>query len=257
MLAQFPLSDQIFADFSAFTQVLLIDIALAGDNVIVIGAAAASVAPETRNRVIATGVTAAILMRIAFAVVAIQLLDVFGLTFLGGILLSWVCWKMYLDLQKSHAETGISSSQEIGLDLDVTGSASGVSLHKVASPGQEIESDLDVKTPASSAVPRKTAFQAIVQVLIADVSMSLDNVLAVAAAARDHPYILVFGLLLSAVLMATVASAVSRLLLRYKWIAWLGLLVIVYVALGMLWRGGLEIACTGFSDVFCSLGGGA
>ena len=190
---------------TAFLQVVMIDLVLAGDNAVVIGLAAAGLAPERRPRVILVGIVVATLLRLAFAAVAVELLAIVGLLLAGGILLLWVCWKMWRELRgrRRHAKgTGAEHSDE---------------------------------------PPRKTFAQAAWQIVFADISMSLDNVLAVAGAARDHPAALVFGLGLSIVLMGFAANFVANLLDRYRWIAYVGLAIILYVALDMIWRGFLEL----------------
>lgn len=193
---------------SAFFQVIMIDLALAGDNAVVIGLAAAGLPKEQRNKAILVGVIAATILRIAFAGLTTQILEIVGLLLAGGILLLWVCWKMWRELRIGHA--GNSSEAETA------------------------QEDGDGR-------PRKTFGQAAWQIVVADVSMSLDNVLAVAGAARDHPVVLIFGLGLSIALMGIAASLIARLLQRHRWIAYLGLAVILYVALDMIHRGWLEI----------------
>ena len=190
---------------AAFFQVIMIDLVLAGDNAVVIGLAAAGLPPERRPRVILVGVVVATLLRLAFAAVAVELLAIVGLLLAGGILLLWVCWKMWRELH------------------DRRGHARGTSAERAGEP------------------PRKTFGQAAWQIVFADISMSLDNVLAVAGAARDHPAALVFGLGLSIVLMGFAANFVANLLNRYRWIAYVGLAIILYVALDMIWRGFLEV----------------
>ncbi|KAB0264349.1 TerC family protein [Microvirga brassicacearum] len=199
-------------EITAFLQVVMIDLVLAGDNAIVIGLAAAGLPKEQRNKAILVGVIAATALRIVFAGLTIQLLQIVGLLLAGGILLLWVCWKMWRELRTSSAD-------EEAAELALEGSDS----------------------PASPA-PRKTFAQAAWQILIADVSMSLDNVLAVAGAAREHPYVMIFGLVLSIALMGLAASYIARLLQRYRWIAYVGLLIILYVALKMIYEGALEVA---------------
>ena len=201
---------------TAFAQVILIDLVLAGDNAIVIGLAAAGLPPEQRNKAILVGVLVATVLRIAFAGVTTQLLQVVGLLFAGGLLLLWVCWKMWRELRSSHAE------QDDGI---------------------EAFSDYDINADGTIAgrAPRKTFAAAAWQIVIADVTMSLDNVLAVAGAAREHPMVLVFGLALSIALMGLAASMIARLLQRHRWIAYLGLAVILYVALDMMVRGAQEL----------------
>ncbi len=191
---------------AAFLQVMAIDLVLAGDNAVVIGLAAAGLPKERRARAILVGIIAATVLRLAFAAVAIELLAIVGLLLAGGILLLWVCWKMWRELR---------------------------------GPGAE---DTEAALAAGDAhVPRKTFAQAAWQIVVADVSMSLDNVLAVAGAARDHPAALVFGLGLSIVLMGVAANVIARLLNRHRWIAYVGLAIILYVALDMIWRGFLEV----------------
>lgn len=191
----------------AFAQVIMIDLVLAGDNAVVIGLAAAGLPPEQRQRAILVGIAAATLLRVVFAIFAIQLLNIIGLLLAGGILLLWVCWKMWRELRQRRS-------------------------HKSAE---------DTVAEAEATAPRKTFAQAAWQIVLADVSMSLDNVLAVAGAARDHIEALIFGLGLSIVLMGIAASFIARLLERHRWIAYVGLAIILYVALDMIWRGALEI----------------
>ncbi len=190
---------------TALVQVILIDLVLAGDNAIVIGLAAAGLPKEQRNKAILIGVGAATLLRIVFAALTTQLLAIVGLLLAGGILLLWVCWKMWRELSSGHEH------------------------HAVTSDGE------------TSGVPTKTLAQATWQIIVADVSMSLDNVLAVAGAAREHPTVLIFGLALSIALMGLAASFIAKLLQKHRWIAYVGLAVILYVAGEMIYRGALEI----------------
>ena len=196
----------LMPELIALGQVLFIDIVLAGDNAIVIGLAAAGLPPELRRKAIIWGIAAATILRISFAAVTTQLLAVVGITLAGGVLLLWVCWKMYRELRH-------------GGDAD------------------EAEAAAALAADSEGAPPRKTLRQAVTQILVADVSMSLDNVLAVAGAAKDHLWVLVVGLAISVVLMGVAASLIARLLDRHRWIAWLGLLVILYVALKMIVEG--------------------
>jgi YjbE family integral membrane protein len=205
---------------SALLQVIIIDLVLAGDNAIVIGLAAAGLPKEQRGKAILIGILAATLMRIAFAGVTTQLLQIIGLMFAGGALLLWVCWKMWRELRAGHADTVEEVAHNANFQLNPDGTAA---LH------------------AHGGAPRKTMAQAAWQIIIADVSMSLDNVLAVAGAAREHPIVLVFGLALSIVLMGVAASLIARVLQKHRWIAYVGLLVILYVALDMIYRGSLEV----------------
>ncbi|WP_017671633.1 TerC family protein [Blastomonas sp. AAP53] len=205
--------NHIVADFSnigspaalaAFGQVLMIDVLLAGDNAIVVGALAAGLPAEQRRKVILIGIIAALVLRIAFALVVTQLMQVVGLIFAGGLLLLWVSWKMYRELQPAGASGG--------------------------SP--EIEGD-----EHSGVKPAKSFAAAAWAVAVADVSMSLDNVLAVAGAARDHPGILIVGLILSVALMGIAANFIAKYIERYRWIAYVGLAVILYVAGKMIYDG--------------------
>jgi len=200
---------------AAFLQVVLIDLVLAGDNAIVIGLAAAGVPPEQRTRAILIGIAAATLLRILFAAMTTQLLQVIGLLFAGGILLLWVCWKMWRELRAAPAEDAIDEIL-MNYDINVDGTIAGRARSK-------------------------TLGQAAVQIIVADVSMSLDNVLAVAGAAREHPVVLVFGLLLSIALMGLAANMVARLLQKHRWIAYVGLAIIFYVACDMIYRGAAEL----------------
>jgi len=201
--------------FAALFQVVMIDLVLAGDNAIVIGLAAAGLPQAQRAKVIFWGIAAATVMRIGFASVTIQLLQIIGLLLAGGLLLLWVCWKMWRELRNAyHAAEAVE-----------------------ATTGQNISFDSNVGQPA----PTKTFGQAIWQIIVADVSMSLDNVLAVAGAARDYPYILIFGLALSIALMGIAASFIAALLQKHRWIAYVGLTIILYVALDMCYRGAREV----------------
>ena len=201
---------------SALLQVIVIDLVLAGDNAIVIGMAAAGLPKAQRNKAILVGILAATGMRIAFAGVTTQLLQIIGLMLAGGILLLWVCWKMWRELRVPHAveAAAVETAEEYQVHADGT---------------------------LAMRAPRKTLGQAAGQIIIADLSMSLDNVLAVAGAAREHPVVLIFGLVLSIALMGVAASFVARVLQKHRWIAYVGLLVILYVALDMIWRGSAEV----------------
>jgi YjbE family integral membrane protein len=189
---------------AAFIEVILIDLVLAGDNAIVVGALAAGLPAEQRRRVIMIGIVAALVLRIIFALLVTQLLQVIGLIFAGGLLLLWVAWKMYRELR-----------------------------HGGESPGSE-EIAGDERTGLK---PAKTFAAAAWAVALADVSMSLDNVLAVAGAAREHPWVLIAGLVLSVALMGVAANYIARYIERYRWIAWIGLIVIVWVAGNMIHDG--------------------
>ncbi|MFB6459762.1 TerC family protein [Bradyrhizobium tunisiense] len=198
---------------TALFQVILIDLVLAGDNAVVIGLAAAGLPAEQRRRAIIVGIAAATALRIAFAGVATQLLQVIGLLLAGGVLLLWVCWKMWRELREQAAHSKqLAVSHGGGADV------------------------------AAPPVQQKTFGQAAIQIVAADVSMSLDNVLAVAGAAREHPYILAFGLLLSVAMMGVAADLLGRVLQKQRWIAYIGLAIIIYVAFEMIYRGTLELA---------------
>lgn len=198
---------------SAFLQVVLIDLTLAGDNAVVIGLAAAGLPPHQRGKAILIGILAATAMRIGFSIVAVQLLQVVGLLLAGGVLLLWVSWKMWRELRRPHHV------------------AEGAETLKAERRGERIETDGQEKTLSA----------AITQIIIADISMSLDNVLAVAGAAREHPVVLVFGLALSILLMGLAATMIARLLQKHRWIAFVGLAIILFVAAEMIYRGAEEI----------------
>lgn len=202
---------------SALLQVIMIDLVLAGDNAIVIGLAAAGLPKAQRSKVILIGIIAATVLRIGFAAATTQLLQIVGLLLAGGVLLLWVCWKMWRELRTPHAQEVDANEALQDADLNKDGTVAG-------------------------SAPRKSFGQAVWQIVIADVSMSLDNVLAVAGAAREHPEILIFGLILSVALMGIAASFIANLLQKHRWIAYVGLAVILYVALEMMWRGYFEVA---------------
>ncbi len=186
---------------AAFFQVVMIDLALAGDNAVAVGLAAAGLPRVQRRRAITLGLGGAVVMLIGFALITVQLLKLVGLLLGGGILLLWVCWKMWRDL-RHHAQAAMASGAGAG------------------------------------ALPKaKTMAQALLQILLADLAMSLDNVLAVAGAARQHPQVLVAGLALSITLTGVAASWIARLLNRARWLGYLGLAIVFYVALHMMWEG--------------------
>ncbi len=197
---------------NALLQVVLIDLVLAGDNAIVIGLAAAGLPQAQRGKAILIGIVAATMLRILFAGLATQILQIVGLLLAGGILLLWVCWKMWRELRASPAEPMEAK--------EAAGAAAGT---------------------ATEGKPRKTLVQATWQIIVADVSMSLDNVLAVAGVAREHPMVMIFGLALSVAMMGVAASFIARLLQNHRWIAYVGLAVILYVAVEMIFRGTLDV----------------
>jgi YjbE family integral membrane protein len=192
--------------WSALGAVILLDLVLAGDNAIVVGALAAGLPPEQRKKVIFIGVVAALVLRVIFALMVNLLMGIVGLVFVGGLLLMWVAWKMYRDVTRSEA---------------------------TESPGSpEIAGD------ENSGIPAAKSFAAAAwAVAVADVSMSLDNVLAVAGAAKDHPGIMIVGLIFAVALMGVAANIIAQYIERYKWIAWVGMAVIVYVAGKMIYEG--------------------
>jgi YjbE family integral membrane protein len=213
--------DALSSELIALLQIIVIDVVLAGDNAIVVGLAASRVAPELRARVIFWGIMGAVVLRIGFAAVTVQLLAIVGLTLAGGILLLWVCWKMYRELQ--HVPHAASAGAA------VSGSAEGTA--------------------------KQLGFWgAIVQIIVADVSMSLDNVLAVAGAAKGHTGVLIIGLAIAVALMALAASYIARLLARFPYLTWVGLVIVLYVALEMIWRGSHEVACTYVPEAICRQG---
>ncbi len=207
---------------SALLQVLMIDLVLAGDNAVAVGLAAGGLPPEQRRKAIFWGLVAAVVTRIGFALITTQLLGIVGLLLAGGVLLLWVCWKMWRELREQAIAGEVAA--EAALDDDST---------------------------TEPALKPKTFRAALIQILIADVSMSLDNVLAVAGAAREHPEILVFGLILSIALMGLAAHAIARLLHKYRWIGYVGLVIVLYVALHMMYQGAHDvIADLGYAAQF-------
>ncbi len=198
---------------SALLQVLMIDLVLAGDNAVAVGLAAGGLPAEQRKKAILWGLAAAVIIRIGFALITTQLLAVIGLLLAGGLLLLWVCWRMWKELR----EQAVADEVAAGAAMD------------------------DDPTTEPMVKPAKSFRAAFTQILIADISMSLDNVLAVAGAAREHPGILVFGLLMSIALMGVAASWIASLLHRYRWIGYVGLVIVLYVALHMMWQGHQQV----------------
>ncbi len=195
------------SQLSALLSVVIIDVVLAGDNAILVGMAASGLAADQRRRVIVLGILIATGLRLGFALITAQLLAIIGLTLAGGVLLLWVSWKMYRELRQTRS----ASHSDAGL-------------------------------PANDpAVPHKTPRQALFRIVLADVSMSLDNVLAVAGTARNHFWVLAFGLILSVALMGIASNYVARLLERHFWISWIGLGIITFVALRMIWEGSTQV----------------
>jgi YjbE family integral membrane protein len=204
-------------NFVALIHVIVIDVVLAGDNAIIVGLAASRVAPEVRARVIFWGMAGAVILRIAFAAVTVQLLAIVGLTLAGGLLLLWVCWKMYRELVRK------------------TPGAHG-----------------DHAGGGAANLPPMSFRAAVTQIVVADLSMSLDNVLAVAGAAKGSGWVLAIGLGVAIVLMAVAANFIADLLVRYPWITWIGLAIIVWVAGDMIFDGSREVACAAWKGVWCA-----
>jgi YjbE family integral membrane protein len=194
------MSTELLSQLAALAQVMVIDLVLAGDNAVVIGMAVAGLPPAQQRRAVLIGVGFAVVVRVAMAFMALRLLAIVGLTLAGGLLLLWVCWKMYRELRRrpKHGAEG---------------------------------------APAVA----KTPLQAAVQIALADISMSLDNVLAVAGAAHSHPYVLALGLLLSVALMGVAASLIATQLEKRRWIAWIGLAVVLFVSLRMIYDGAYKV----------------
>jgi YjbE family integral membrane protein len=192
-------SAMLTEDLIALAQVIMIDVALAGDNAVVVGMAVAGLPARQKRPAILLGIAGATVIRIALGAMALQLLAIIGLLLAGGVLLLWVCWRMFRELRRPHR-------------------------------------------PGGPAAPVKTLRQAMLQIILADLSMSLDNVLAVAGAAQGSTWVLAIGLLLSVALMGIAANLIAKLLERQRWIAWIGLLIVTYVALAMIWQGGNEVA---------------
>lgn len=215
-----------YPELMALAQIIMIDVVLAGDNAIVVGLAASRVSPELRARVIFWGIAGAVVLRIAFAAVTTQLLAIVGLTLAGGLLLLWVCWKMYREV--------------------VSASPAPHSLGSAATAALEHDGTHQVRT--------MSFWAALGQIIVADVSMSLDNVLAVAGVAKGNTWVLVVGLAVAILLMAIAANFIAKLLGRFPWITWFGLLVILYVALEMVWSGSHEVACRFVSKAVCGEG---
>lgn len=212
----------LYQQFVALSQIIVIDFVLAGDNAIVVGMAASRVHPSMRAKVIFWGVGGAVVLRILFAAVATQLLTIVGLTLAGGILLLWVCWKMYREITvhapAAHAFAGAA--------------AGGV----------------------PPVVQTMTFGAALMQIIVADVSMSLDNVLAVAGAAKGEIWVLAVGLTVAVGFMALLSAYIAKLLARYHWITWIGLAIVLYVAAEMIWTGTHQVGCQFVSKAACDGG---
>ena len=208
------LSDPFLSQLYAFVSVVIIDLVLAGDNAIVVGMAASGLPREKQRRVIMLGILLALVFRVVFALVVVQLLAIIGLLLAGGLLLLWVAWKMWRELHPREGASAVPALDEVGNPAPQAGGAP---------PGT-----------------KKTS-TAMWQIAVADVSMSLDNVLAVAGAARDHTAMLVFGLVLAVALMGVAATFIAKLLARHHWLNYVGLAIITLVALTMIWEGAEEV----------------
>lgn len=209
-----------WADVLDFGKIIIADLILSGDNALIIGMAAAGLSPELRKKAILYGMVIAAVLRVVFAIIATSLLEVPGILFIGSLLLFWVCWRLYVEI-KDNVDEQAEHAMETAENLE----------------------------EGYTGAPRRTMFSALVSITIADVSMSLDNVLAVAAIADGDTTMLVFGLGLAIVLMAFAATMIMKLLTRYPWISWLGLFVLVYVAGEMMYRGVFE-APNGIGHIF-------
>ena len=218
---EFFASPEFASQASALGQVLLMDLVLAGDNAVAVGLAAAALPQEQRKKAILIGLAAAVVMRIGFALITVQLLALVGLLLAGGLLLLWVCWKMWRELQEQRTHDQAEAEAELELALSIE-------------HGQG-------PSPEELGLKRKTFGAALLQIMVADITMSLDNVLAVAGAAHEHPWIMVFGLVLSIALMGVAATFIAKLLHRYRWIGYIGLVVVLYVALHMIWDGARQV----------------
>ena len=228
---EFLSSPELASQMAALGQVLMIDLVLAGDNAVAVGLAAAALAPEQRKKAILIGLAAAVVLRIGFALITVQLLAIIGLLLAGGVLLLWVCWKMWRELREQATHDQAEAEAELEMAL---------SVHHGGGP-----------PPEALGVKRKTFGAALLQIMIADVTMSLDNVLAVAGAAHEHPMIMVFGLILSIALMGVAATFIAKLLTKHRWIGYVGLVIVLYVALHMIWDGARSVVVrTGNTEAF-------
>ena len=214
---EFLSSPELGSQLTALGQVVMMDLVLAGDNAVAVGLAAAALPQELRKKAILIGLVAAVVMRIGFALVTGWLMGLIGLLLAGGCLLLWVCWKMWRERREQATHDQAEAEKELELAM---------SIEHGTGPSPE---ELGLK--------RKTFGAALIQIMIADITMSLDNVLAVAGAAHEHPWIMVFGLVLSIGLMGVAATYIAKLLHRFRWIGYLGLIIVLYVALHMIWDG--------------------
>ncbi|HYC75761.1 TerC family protein [Brevundimonas sp.] len=218
---EFLSSPELASQLAALGQVLMIDLVLAGDNAVAVGLAAAALAPEQRRKAILIGLAAAVVLRIGFALITVQLLAIVGLLLAGGVLLLWVCWKMWRELRESATHDQAEAEAELELAMQIEHGKG--------------------PTPEELGLKRKSFGAALLQIMIADVTMSLDNVLAVAGAAHEHPWIMVFGLVLSIALMGVAATFIARILTKHRWVGYVGLVIVLYVALHMIWDGARSV----------------
>nr|WP_314434882.1 TerC family protein [uncultured Brevundimonas sp.] len=214
-------SPELASQAAALGQVVLMDLVLAGDNAVAVGLAAAALPQDQRKKAILIGLAAAVVMRIGFALITVQLLALVGLLLAGGLLLLWVCWKMWRELREQATHDQAEAEAELQLAM---------SIEHGTGP-----------SPEALGLKRKSFGAALIQIMIADITMSLDNVLAVAGAAHEHPWIMVFGLILSIGLMGVAATYIAKLLHRFSWIGYIGLVVVLYVALHMIWDGARQV----------------
>ncbi len=213
---------ELYSELTALAGVVVVDLVLAGDNAVVVGMAAAGLPQELRKKAIIIGIAAAAVMRIIFALFTAQLMGIVGLMLVGGLLLLWVCWKLWREIREGGHEAEATGADALDTHLD-----------------RQLDGHpLPASNPAG--VKPKTFRQALTQIILADVTMSLDNVLAVAGTARHHTWVLIVGLALSVALMGFAATFVARLLKRYPWISYLGLALIAFVAVKMIWDGAQE-----------------
>jgi YjbE family integral membrane protein len=217
----FELSPLLYAELTALVTVVIIDLVLAGDNAVVVGLAAAGLPHELRQKAIIIGIGAAAALRIVFALFTTQLLGIIGLMLAGGLLLLWVSWKIWREIRRGARQHNAAATDALSHDLDGTPVATGGGV--------------------AVAAPAKTMGQALTQIVVADVSMSLDNVLAVAGTARHHVWVLIVGLALSVALMGVAASLVARFLHKFPWISYVGLALIAWVAFTMIREGGQQV----------------
>ena len=311
---EFLSSPEFASQAAALGQVLLMDLVLAGDNAVAVGLAAAALPQEQRKKAILIGLAAAVVMRIGFALITVQLLALVGLLLAGGLLLLWVCWKMWRELreQATHDQAEADKELELAMSIEhgsgpspedqrkkaiLIGLAAAVVMrigfalitvqllalvglllaggllllwvcwkmwrelreqatHDQAEAEKELELAMSIEhgsgpSPEELGLKRKSFGAALLQIMVADITMSLDNVLAVAGAAHEHPWIMVFGLVLSIALMGVAATYIAKLLHRFSWIGYIGLVVVLYVALHMIWDGARQVVVrTGHMDEF-------